>query len=105
MSQIKLLLDVISDVRSLGDSLQAYADALTVSDKLEVEGFEQIYPPAEEAQQPEPTNPELSTKPITLTVEKVKKRTTFYKLRHFLKKIPHRIAPMRHFPTLHRPQA
>ena len=27
MSQIKLLLDVISDVRSLGDSLQAYADA------------------------------------------------------------------------------
>lgn len=34
MSQIKLLLDVISDVRSLGDSLQAYADALTASDKL-----------------------------------------------------------------------
>lgn len=29
MSQIKLLLDIISDVRSLGDSLQAYADALT----------------------------------------------------------------------------
>ena len=31
MSQIKLLLDIISDVRSLGDSLQAYADALTAS--------------------------------------------------------------------------
>lgn len=64
MSQIKLLLDVISDVRSLGDSLQAYADALTASDKLE--GFEQIYPAAEEAQQPEPTNPEPPTKPVTL---------------------------------------
>ena len=31
MSQIKLLLDIISDVRNLGDSLQAYADALTAS--------------------------------------------------------------------------
>ena len=51
MSQIKLLLDVISDVRSLGDSLQAYADALTISDKLEVEGFEQIYPTVEKAKQ------------------------------------------------------
>lgn len=66
MSQIKLLLDVISDVRSLGDSLQAYADALTASDKMEVEGFEQIYPPAEEPQQPEPVNHEPSAKPVTL---------------------------------------
>lgn len=84
MSQIKLLLDVISDVRSLGDSLQAYADALTASDKLEVEGFEhaehptvrcadtisaeyqQIYPPADEQLQSEPVNPEPSTKPVTL---------------------------------------
>ncbi len=39
MSQIKLLLDVISDIHRLGDSLQAYADALTASDKLEVEGL------------------------------------------------------------------
>lgn len=83
MSQIKLLLDVISDVRSLGDSLQAYADALRASDKLEVEGFEhaehptvrcadtisaeyqQIYPPVEEPQ-PEPVNPEPPAKPVTL---------------------------------------
>ena len=66
MSQIKLLLDVISDVRSLGDSLQAYADALTASDKLEVDGFEQIYPPADEQPQPEPVNPEQPTKTVTL---------------------------------------
>ncbi len=66
MSQIKLLLDVISDVRSLGDSLQAYADALTASDKLEVEGFEQIYPHTEEQPQPEPINHEPPAKPITL---------------------------------------
>ncbi len=66
MSQIKLLLDVISDVRSLGDSLQAYADALTASDKLEVEVFEQIYPPADEQPQSEPVNPDPPTKPVTL---------------------------------------
>ena len=66
MSQIKLLLDVISDVRSLGDSLQAYADALTASDKLEVDGFEQIYPPADEQPQSEPTKPEPTAKPVTL---------------------------------------
>lgn len=29
MSQIKLLLDIIADVRHLGDSLEAYAEALT----------------------------------------------------------------------------
>lgn len=48
MSQIKLLLDIISDVRSLGDSLQAYADALTTSDKIgDLNDYEEIYTPPE----------------------------------------------------------
>lgn len=54
MSQIKLLLDIISDVRSLGDSLQAYADALTTSDKIgDINDYEEIYTPPEIQEQPE----------------------------------------------------
>lgn len=53
MSQIKLLLDIISDVRSLGDSLQAYADALTKSDKIgDINDYEEIYTPSEIQEQP-----------------------------------------------------
>ena len=32
MSQIKLLLDVIADIRSLGDSLETLAQALTANE-------------------------------------------------------------------------
>lgn len=43
MSQIKLLLDIISNVRSLGDSLQAYADALTASKVIgDLNDYEEI---------------------------------------------------------------
>ena len=43
MSQIKLLLDIISDVRNLGDSLQAYADALTASKVIgDLNDYEEI---------------------------------------------------------------
>lgn len=52
MSQIKLLLDIIADVRHLGDSLEAYAEALTASDKLNPNDFEQIYPPVDEQSEP-----------------------------------------------------
>lgn len=59
MSQIKLLLDIISDVRSLGDSLQAYADALTTSDKIgDINDYEEIYTPPEMQEQAEPTQQE-----------------------------------------------
>ncbi len=55
MSQIKLLLDVITDIRHLGDSLEAYAEALISSDRLNLDDFEQIYPPpGEELPQEEP---------------------------------------------------
>lgn len=36
MSKIKLLLDVVSDLRSLADSLQAVADAMTQNEPAEV---------------------------------------------------------------------
>lgn len=62
MSQIKLLLDIIADVRHLGDSLEAYAEALTASDKLSSDDFEQIYPPMEEQTTPE----EEQLKKVTL---------------------------------------
>ena len=59
MSQIKLLLDIISDVRSLGDSLQAYADALTASDKIgDLNDYEEIYTPPKMQEQPEPVQAE-----------------------------------------------
>jgi hypothetical protein len=59
MSKIKLLLDVIVDVQHLGESLTAYANALTASDKLEDNDFKQIYPPEET---------EISTKPEEDTI-------------------------------------
>ena len=65
MSQIKLLLDIISDVRSLGDSLQAYADALTTTYKIgDITDYEQIYTPSEIQEQAEPTQEETEL-PIT----------------------------------------
>lgn len=67
MSQIKLLLDIIADVRHLGDSLEAYAEALTASDKLNPDDFEQIYPPVEEQPKAEITPEAESPKEITLS--------------------------------------
>lgn len=66
MSQIKLLLDIIADVRHLGDSLEAYAEALTASDKLNPDDFEQIYPPVEDHPEVETTPKEELSKKVTL---------------------------------------
>ena len=38
MGKVKLLLDVIGDLRSLADNLQAVADAVADNDSTEVEG-------------------------------------------------------------------
>ncbi len=57
MSKIKLLLDVVSDLRSLADSVQAVADAMAGND------------PAEAAQPETPTpapEPKPEVKPVTL---------------------------------------
>lgn len=67
MSQIKLLLDIIADVRHLGDSLEAYAEALTASDKLNPDDFEQIYPPVDESTEVETTPEAESPKEVTLS--------------------------------------
>ncbi len=67
MSQIKLLLDIIADVHHLGDSLEAYAEALTASDKLNPDDFEQIYPPVEEQPKAKITPEAESPKEITLS--------------------------------------
>jgi hypothetical protein len=54
MSRIKLLLDVVSDMRSLADSLQAVADALTQTDTLEQDDPAVEEKPAAAAKPPEP---------------------------------------------------
>ena len=46
MSKIKLLLDVVEDMRSLADSLQALADAITQGDSPETEPVQKAVPPS-----------------------------------------------------------
>lgn len=45
MSKIKLLLDVVEDMRSLADSLQALADAMTQGEAPEAEPVQKASPP------------------------------------------------------------
>ena len=45
MSKIKLLLDVVEDMRSLADSLQALADAMTQGDTPEAKPVQKTAPP------------------------------------------------------------
>lgn len=55
MSQIKLLLDVIADIRSLGDSLETLAQALTANEVGNLDDYEEIYnPEKDEPQAPAP---------------------------------------------------
>ncbi len=50
MSKVKLLLDVISDVRSLADSLQAVADAISENEPTTVDATPTQKPMKEEKQ-------------------------------------------------------
>ncbi len=69
MSKIKLLLDVVSDLRSLADSLQAVADAMTQSEpeaKAPVAGTEKK-PKKADTKKAEPAHsPAPERKPLTL---------------------------------------
>ena len=56
MSKIKLLLDVVEDMRSLADSLQALADAMTQGDAPEAE-------PIQKAASPPPKEPAVTQEP------------------------------------------
>ena len=55
MSRIKLLLDVIEDIRSLADSLQAVATALGQSDPEDAAAAAPATPPAPAPADPPPT--------------------------------------------------
>lgn len=75
MSRIKMLLDVIEDVRSLGDSLQAFADAMASDEpkeepkkKSKAKASSKPEPP--KAEEPAPIETEPEKKPLTL--EKVR---------------------------------
>lgn len=63
MDKPTTLFDVIGALRHLADCIETMSGNMT---EHEITSFEQIYPPAEEPQQPEPVNPEPSTKPVTL---------------------------------------
>ena len=63
MSRIKLLLDVIEDIRSLADSLQAVATALGQSDPEDAAAVAPAAPPA-----PAPADPP----PKAITLEEVR---------------------------------
>lgn len=71
MSRIKLLLDVIEDVRSLGDSLQALADAMASGEpkeepKKKTRAKAEPKPEPPKAQEPAPAEAEPEKKPLTL---------------------------------------
>lgn len=66
MSRIKLLLDVIEDVRSLAESLQAVADAMTEPEECATAAAEEAAPKAEAAAKPKQEEPK------TLTLEEVR---------------------------------
>lgn len=53
MSKIKLLLDVVSDMRSLADSIQAIADVIACNEPVETEE------PATTVKEPEPKKKEI----------------------------------------------
>ena len=57
MSKIKLLLDVVEDMRSLADSLQALADAMTQGDAPEAE-------PIQKAASPPPKEPAVTLEQV-----------------------------------------
>ena len=62
MSRIKLLLDVVNDMRSLADSIQAVCDAMTSDEQVETpeakEEPQKKAPKAEAKKAPEITLPE-----------------------------------------------
>lgn len=71
MSRIKMLLDVIEDVRSLGDSLQALADAMAGDEpkeepKKKTRVKAEPKPELPKAQEPVPAEAEPEKKPLTL---------------------------------------
>lgn len=57
MSKIKLLLDVVEDMRSLADSLQTLADAMTQGDSQESV-------PVQESAPPPPKEPEVTLEQV-----------------------------------------
>ena len=65
MSRIKLLLDVVDDLRCLADSLQAFADVLSGSDAKETEAVPEN--PVPKAQEPAPVKD-----PPKVTLEQVR---------------------------------
>lgn len=63
MSRIKLLLDVIQDIRSLGDSLEALVQAMTTDEIGSLDNYEVIYDPEKDKLQEDMQSPQETAVP------------------------------------------
>lgn len=73
MSQIKLLLDIVSDLKHLSDSLEEYAKAVVQNEKISLNDFEQIYPPVEDENTAIDAVQEKETEPLkAVTLEEIR---------------------------------
>ncbi len=70
MSRIKLLLDVVNDMRSLADSIQAVCDAMASDESAETPVQEE--PAAEPAEQPKKVAKPKAEKQPKITLEQVR---------------------------------
>ena len=71
MSRIKLLLDVVSDMRSLADSIQAVCDAM-MSDEPTDAGVDKTETAEQPAEPPKKASKAKTTKEPEITLEKVR---------------------------------
>lgn len=60
MGKVKLLLDVVGDLRSLADSLTAIAEAMSANDQAEPEVSTTATPPVSAPQEPHNDEPTIS---------------------------------------------
>lgn len=73
MSQIKLLLDIASDLKHLSESVEEYAKSVVQNEKLVPGEFEQIYPITEEDNTFSTAEPEEAPAPQkTITLEQIR---------------------------------
>jgi hypothetical protein len=80
MSKIKLLLDVVSDMRSLADSLQAVADVMAGNEPAETEE------PAAVSKESEPKNKEITLEEVRAKLAEKSQAGLTAEVREIIKK-------------------
>lgn len=80
MSKIKLLLDVVSDMRSLADSLQAFADAMAGNEATET------VEPSTIVKEPEPNKKEITLEEVRAKLAEKSQAGLTAQVREIIKK-------------------